>query len=130
MVVYWAFGYAFAFGQVLHHGEEVDSFSSANAFIGHTHFFLTGGGSGHHDEVPGYPQRVIHYGSFYGEFFFNFVFAATATTITSGSVVEPRVENSFFVFSHLYQNFIFLVVKKSKFLSKNLNFDIFPILLP
>ena len=29
----------------------------------------------HHSyDIPGYEERVIHHGSFYGEWFFNFVF--------------------------------------------------------
>ena len=88
MLVYWAFGYAFAYGKVLvETGDHHYTYSAANSFIGHTHFFLTGEEeSDHHVEVEGYPERLIHYGSFYGEFFFNFVFAATATTITSGMI--------------------------------------------
>lgn len=84
IIVYWAFGFAFAYGKVVHHDTEPPTYSSANRFIGHTHFFLIGTELGH-EHVPDYPERVVHYGSFHGEFFFNFVFAATATTITSGN---------------------------------------------
>ena len=69
--------------KVVEWNDNVPSYSAANTFIGHNHFFLT---NSHfpHEKIESYPERVIHFGSFYGEFFFNFVFAATATTITSG----------------------------------------------
>ena len=57
-------------------------------------------------EIPDYPERVIHYGSFYGEFFFNFVFAATATTITSGSVVERSRLAAYLIYSFFLTGFV------------------------
>ena len=81
MIVYWACGFAFAYGKLSYEDPETHkwSYSSANAFIGHHHFFLMHPDY-HAHKVDGFPERVVHRGSLYGEFFFNFVFAATATT--------------------------------------------------
>ena len=86
-IVYWACGFAFAYGKVSHEDPVTGewSYSSSNSFIGHTYFFLMDTDYYAH-KVNGYPTRVVHNGSTYGEFFFNFVFAATATTIISGAL--------------------------------------------
>ena len=49
---------------------------------------------------------MIHVGSFYGEFFFNFVFAATAATITSGAVAERVKLSAYFGYSLLLTGFV------------------------
>ena len=85
-IVYWACGFAFAYGKVKVKDDfgNYTGYSSANRFLGHKHFFLMDEEDFGTTLLEGYPERVIHMGSFYGEFFYNFVFAATATTITSG----------------------------------------------
>ncbi len=98
MIVYWAVGYAFAFGNTVVPGSDGNyTYHHANSFIGNNHFFLSGAENAAHYNISGYPERVIHLGSFYGEFFFNFVFAATATTITSGAIVERSQLSSYLV---------------------------------
>jgi hypothetical protein len=110
IIVYWAFGFAFAYGKVVINTTDPPSYSSANQFIGHNHFFLLNDNLFHHqDSIVGYPPRVVHYGSFHGEFFFNFVFAATATTITSG------IEYFFLILRKVITNKQFCW-RKSKFL--------------
>ena len=107
MIVYWAVGYAFAFGNtVVKDSDGNYTYHPANSFIGNNHFFLTGADDAKHHDVPGYPERVIHLGSFYGEFFFNFVFAATATTITSGAIVERSQLGAYLIYSFFLTGFI------------------------
>ena len=87
----------------------------ANSFIGHYHFFLMD--PNHHSyNVSGYEERVIHHGSFYGEWFFNFVFAATATTIISGSLAERVEFGSYLIYGVIATGFIQPVT--GKFLNK------------
>ncbi|CBY38981.1 unnamed protein product [Oikopleura dioica] len=87
MIVYWAVGYAFAFGNTVVPGSDGNyTYHPTNSFIGNNHFFLSG--------------------SFYGEFFFNFVFAATATTITSGAIVERSQLSSYLIYSFFLTGFI------------------------
>ena len=77
----------------------------ANSFIGHYHFFLMD--PNHHScNVSGYEERVIHHGSFYGEWFFNFVFAATATTIISGALAERVEFGSYLIYGVIATGFI------------------------
>ena len=56
--------------------------------------------------VSGYEERVIHHGSFYGEWFFNFVFAATATTIISGALAERVEFGSYLIYGVIATGFI------------------------
>ena len=61
----------------------------------------------HHSyDIPGYEERVIHHGSFYGEWFFNFVFAATATTIISGALAERVEFGSYLIYGVVATGFI------------------------
>jgi len=96
-------GFAFAFGKVVDPTSEPPTYSKANYFIGHTHFFLLNDNADP-IKIEGYPERVIHYGSFYGEWFFNFVFAATATTITSGTIWSNIFTP---IFGFFYTNFVY-----------------------
>ncbi|CAG5077866.1 Oidioi.mRNA.OKI2018_I69.PAR.g8831.t1.cds [Oikopleura dioica] len=107
-LVYWACGFAFAFGKVAvkdYKTGEYSGYSSANQFIGHKHFFLS-----YPDykspSIENYPVRVFHGGSFYGEFFFNFVFAATATTIISGALAERVEFGAYLVYGVIASGFI------------------------
>ncbi|KAK7487830.1 hypothetical protein BaRGS_00020877 [Batillaria attramentaria] len=70
-VAYWLFGYAFAFGD-------------GNLFIGYTYFASAG--------MPGVK---------YAEFFFQYVFAATAATIVSGALAERVEFVAYFVYSFI-----------------------------
>ena len=56
--------------------------------------------------MSGYEERVIHHGSFYGEWFFNFVFAATATTIISGALAERVEFGSYLIYGVIATGFI------------------------
>ncbi|CBY34995.1 unnamed protein product [Oikopleura dioica] len=88
IVVYWACGFAFAYGKVKlkdDHGNYT-GYSNANTFMGHKHFFLMD--------------------DFYGEFFYNFVFAATATTITSGALAERCKMSAYFIYGIILTGFL------------------------
>ena len=77
-IIYWACGYAFAFG------------SESNSFIGFKNFFL-------YDLDP---SKGSHY-------FFHFVFAATAATIVSGSMAERTKFGAYFIYSLALSGFVY-----------------------
>ena len=92
-------------------------YSEANKFLGFNYFFLIDDEESHVKvsgtficsnsfQIDGYPERVIHVGSFYGEFFFNFVFAATSATITSGAVAERVKLSAYFGYSLILTGFV------------------------
>ena len=66
-IVYWACGFAFAYGKVSIKDKDTGlySYSSANAFIGHHQFFLMDPDYYPKVSVP-LEERVIHRGSIYG----------------------------------------------------------------
>ena len=108
IVVYWAVGFAFAYGKVKMKDEygNYTGYSTANTFMGHKHFFLTDEKEFKTELLEEYPERVIHMGSFYGEFFYNFVFAATATTITSGALAERCKMSAYFIYGIILTGFL------------------------
>ena len=69
-VAYWLFGYAFAYG------------AESNRFIGYKYFALA--------DLPT---------DQYSHFFFQFVFAASAATIVSGSMAERTEFNAYLLYS-------------------------------
>ncbi|KAK3697510.1 hypothetical protein QZH41_011277, partial [Actinostola sp. cb2023] len=80
-IAFWLFGYAFAYG------------SEGNSFIGYSYFALS------------YIPDTV-----YAHWFFQFVFAATASTIVSGAMAERTEFRSYMVYSVFLTGFIYPVV--------------------
>mmetsp|Transcript_36817 Transcript_36817/g.80214 ORF Transcript_36817/g.80214 Transcript_36817/m.80214 type:complete len:491 (-) Transcript_36817:147-1619(-) len=79
--MYWAFGYAFAYGEG----------SSTNGFIGNNDFFL--------DDFTDWPF-----------FIFQWAFAAATATIVSGSVAERCTFQAYIIYSMFLTGFVYPVV--------------------
>merc|ERR550532_3686504 len=80
-IVYWACGYAFAYGK------------DSNAFIGHSHFFLI--------DLPS--SQVAGW-------FFQYVFAATAATIVSGAMAERTNFIAYVIYSVVLTAVVYPIV--------------------
>jgi len=91
---YWAFGYAFAYGDV----DPDHPQAGANKFIGFKYFFSIY--ANHLDGGDGY----------FAGWFFQFVFAATAATIVSGAVAERTQFGAYLAYSTFITGFIYPVV--------------------
>src|SRR5436853_1586859 len=83
-LLYWAFGFAFQFG-------------TGNSIIGHSNFFL-------HGATPAYGTTGV---SFLAFFLFQFAFADTASTITSGAMVGRTGFKGDILYSACVSGFIY-----------------------
>jgi Amt family ammonium transporter len=83
-VLYWAIGFAFQFG-------------TGNGIIGHTFFFL-------HGMTPAYGTTGVAFLAF---FLFQFAFADTASTITSGAMVGRTGFKGDIIYSAAVSGFIY-----------------------
>ena len=83
-ILYWAFGFAFQFG-------------NGNGIIGHQYFLL-------HGMTPAYGTTQV---SFLAFFLFQFAFADTASTVTSGSMVGRTGFKGDILYSTVVSGFIY-----------------------
>jgi len=83
-ILYWAFGFAFQFG-------------NGNGLIGHQYFLL-------HGMTPAYGSTKV---SFLAFFLFQFAFADTASTVTSGSMVGRTGFKGDILYSTCVSGFIY-----------------------
>ena len=80
-ILYWATGYAFAYGE------------EGNAFLGYSNFFLIGS-----------PDSIA------ATWFFQYVFAATAATIVSGAVAERTKFGAYFIYCTVLTAIVYPIV--------------------
>jgi Amt family ammonium transporter len=83
-LLYWAIGFAFQFG-------------AGNGFIGHQYFFL-------HGMTPGYGTTSVAFLAFW---LFQFAFADTASTVTSGAMVGRTAFKGDILYSICVSGFIY-----------------------
>src|SRR5690349_6359163 len=83
-ILYWAIGFAFQFG-------------AGNGFIGHQFFFL-------HGMTPGYGTTGVAFLAF---FLFQFAFADTASTVTTGALVGRTSFKGDIIYSIFVSGFIY-----------------------
>eukprot|EP00808_Paulinella_micropora_P023887 g17077.t1 len=94
-IVFWAVGYAFAFGE------------PSGAFIGYGNFALSRWRDGYSE----YPNPSTgEYVSQYPFFFFQMTFAATGASIISGAVAERCAINAYFIYSLFVVGWIYPVI--------------------
>jgi Amt family ammonium transporter len=89
-IAFWSMGWAFAYGT------ETDS-DKNNDYMGHRGFFLAG--NGYNND-----------GSQYANWFFQWAFAATATSIVSGAVAERCGMTAYFIYAFILAGFVYPVV--------------------
>ncbi|MEY2571329.1 MAG: ammonium transporter, Amt family, partial [Acidimicrobiaceae bacterium] len=88
-LLYWAIGFAFQFGY-------------GNGFIGHQYFFLHGGGSSYD-----YGGLFDTHVAFLAFFLFQFAFADTASTVTSGAMVGRTSFKGDIIYSMMVSGIIY-----------------------
>eukprot|EP00899_Mesostigma_viride_P010849 jgi/Mesvir1/19766/Mv13066-RA.1 len=90
---WYVFGYAFAYGDDMRHDEDGNWINDGNGFIGSRYFGLRG-----------LPMERFYL------FFWQFTFAATASTIVSGSIIERTQIKAYICYSSFLTAFLYPVV--------------------